>query len=278
MPHSSTLVRSVGPDTLTCSVPWEGGVSSFIDLTVYLLRDERARGSKHTYFKRGSYRGLQSRHVGLAFKPGRVLAELRGEMAHEFWPHYLDRAEKVSRLDLEVSAYQDPYDHDLALRLWRDERKAAEQRGRPAKYRLIAEADGGTTLYIGNGASRYQARMYEAAYKHPGQGLENTWRFEVQARRERAQQMATLLSGASDPATWVQAVVHRHFARRGVVPIFNPSERVDVAPLVQPETDCERSLNWLATSVKPALSRHHAWGSYDHALRALGIPQTLEPS
>lgn len=271
MPHLTTAVRSVGVDTLTCSVAWEGGVHSFIDLAQYLQRDDQARGSKVSYFKRGSYRGVQTKGVGLAFKPGRVLAELRGNVAHEFFPHFLDRAEKVSRLDLEVSVWQEPYDHDMALRHWMVDRDAATQRGRPSQFRLQAEADGGTTLYIGRGASRYQARLYERWYKEQCDENKQVWRYEVQTRRERAQQVADLCGRAVDIHPLVSSLVHRHFARRGIAPIFNPTTDLDLSPLPKVESDREKSLHWLGSSVAPALNRHKAWGSYEQAKRVLGI-------
>lgn len=271
MSEYTTAIVSTGPDTLTCSVAWEGGPHSFIDLTQYLLREDVAQGSKQTYFKRGGYRGLQTKHVGLAFAPGRVLAELRGSVAHEFWPHYLDRAEKVSRLDLEVTARQDPYDKDLAMRHYFSEDELAREVGRPSTMRLEATASGGTTLYIGRGASRYQARLYEASYKHRGEGFEECWRYEVQARRERAAQMADHLRGATDVRSLVSAYVHSHFSRRRIPPIFAAESPLQVAPLSRPDTDVAKSLNWLATSVRPALKRHEAWGTHDRALAALGI-------
>lgn len=276
MPHSTTVVRSVGVDTLTCSRPWLGGIDSFIDLAQWLQREEVKHGSKLMPFKRGSYRGAQSKHVGIAFKPERVLAELRGNVAHEFWPHFVERAEKVSRLDVEVSVRQVPYDHDMALRLYLGERKRAEQRGRPSTFRMQGESDGGTTLYIGNGASRYQARLYERFYKTGEKDDANTWRYEVQCRRERAKQMADLALGTGDVRPFIQACVHQHFVRRGVEPIFHSTTNVDVAPLPETQTDREGSLRWLATSAAPALERHKGWGSYSDALRALGIPQSLD--
>lgn len=273
MPQFSTTVLSVGVDTLTCSAPWEGGRFSFIDLAQGLMREEAAHGSKSSPFKRGSYRGVQTKHVGLAFKPERVLVELRGVQAHEYWIHALERAEKVSRIDVEVSVRQHPYQRSMVLDLWLRDRKAAEQRGRPSAFRLQAEADGGTTLYIGRGASRYQARLYERYYKTHQKEDREVWRYEVQCRRERAQQVADLISGVGDVQPFLQAVVHQHFNRRGVVPIFDPKAHADVAPLPEGETDKEKSLNWLATNVAPALSRHRAWGSYEKAKRALGIDE-----
>lgn len=274
MTHYSTDVLSVGCDTLTCSVPWEGGSHSFIDLALYLLRDEQEHGSRLTPFKRGSYHGQNTRSVGLAFKPGRALVELRGNVAHEFWPHYLDRAEKVSRLDLEVSVRQEPYDHQMAIRLWEAERTKDQSVGRPAKARLQAEDTGGSTLYVGTGASRYQARLYERYYKTLLDEDKDVWRYEVQARRERAQQMAGILATTSDPQTTIQAAVHRHFASRGIYPIFDSAGTFALAPLPTPKTDRDRNLAWLARNVAPSLNRHRAWGSYDKARRVLGVEES----
>lgn len=276
MPHSSTTVRSVGVDTLTCSRAWHGGIDSFIDLAQYLQREEASLGSKVMPFKRGSYRGVQTKHVGLAFKPGRVLAELRGNAAYEWWPHFTERAEKVSRIDVQVSVWQHPYDHDMALRLYLGERKRAEQRGRPSTFRMQGESDGGTTLYIGQGASRYQARLYERFYKTKQEDERDVWRYEVQCRRERALQVAALALGTGDAQPFIQAAVYQHFTQRGVVPIFNPTTHVELAPLPTPTTDAARSLIWLGESVAPALERHRAWGSYPDALKRLGIVQTDE--
>lgn len=273
MQHHSTVVRSVGVDTLTCSVDWGGGIHSFIDLAQYLQREEAAGGSRVMPFVRRAYRGVQTKHVGLAFAPGRVLAELRGNAAHEWWPHFLDRAERVSRLDLEVSVRQEPYDHELALDIWREARKQATIVGRPSKYRLQSESDGGTTLYIGKGASRYQARLYERFYKTKQEDDKDTWRYEVQCRRERAGQVADLLRGAGDPQLLAASFVHQHFRQRGVAPIFTSESDLDVAPLSEDETDKDRNLRWLSSSVQPALGRHRSWGSYVEALRALGIDQ-----
>lgn len=270
-PQFSTSVLSAGVDTLTCSAPWEGGSFSFIDLAMYLQRDEAAHGSKTAYFKRGSYRGVQTRHVGLGFAPGRVLAELRGDVAHEFWPHFLDRAERVSRIDLEVSVKQHPYQHDMALQLYLADHEQARERGRPATLRMIGEAAGGTTLYIGKGASRYEARLYERFYKTLNTADREVWRYEVQARRERAQQLAGMAASVPDFSPWVQAVVRQHFDRRGVPPIFDSSTDVRVSPLPEAETDRDKSLRWLGSSVAPALERHRAWGSYDRAKQVLGI-------
>lgn len=265
----------MGVDTLTCTAPWNADGDQLVDLAKALMEDERAHGSKVMKFSRAVFRGQQTRHVGWGQHDERVLLELRGSYAHDWYDVALQLAHRVSRLDLEVSVCQEPYDRELAYRLYFTKDDEARERGRPASWRLEGTAGGGTTLYIGKGASRFQARLYEAEYKHRGEGLENCWRYEVQARRERAVQMASLIRVSDDPGAWAAACVHQHFAKRGVTPIFSSGDLAQVAALPKAETDRERSLRWLATSAAPALRRHRAWGSYEAAKAALGIHTDL---
>lgn len=276
MPHCSATIVSTGVDTLTCSADKGERGAHLLALAKSLQLAECRKGSKLSPFKRAVYSGVQSSHVAWGEKKDRWLVELRGRWAHDWWNSILPLADKVSRVDLEVTVRQEPYDRDMALRLWRDDREKASQRGRPANFRLIAEAAGGTTLYVGNSASRYQGRLYEANYKHPKEGMEDCWRYEVQSRRERAAQMALLARGCGELQPFVQAAVHRHFAKRGVQPIYDSRTDVEVAPLPERETDKAKSLAWLGQAVAPALERHREWESYEEALIILGVNPPLE--
>ena len=271
MSHSSTDVLSAGVDTLTCSAERDRNGAHLMELAKSLQLAEARHGSKLSPFHRAVYSGVQSQHVAWGEKKDRVLVELRGRWAYDWWESVVSLADKVSRIDVQVSVRQQPYDHEMALRLYLADRKAAQQRGRPPKMKLIGESDGGTTLYIGRGASRYQARMYERFFKSKQEEDKDVWRYEVQSRRERAQQMADVGRRAGDIQPFVQAVVHSHFKRRGVVPIFHPAADVSMAPLPNPTSDKQKSLRWLGSSVAPAIARHREWGSYDEAIAALAL-------
>lgn len=276
MLHSSTDVRSVGVDTLTCSAERGERGDHLVQLAKALQLAEAAHDSKLSPFHRAVYSGVQSSHVAWGEKKDRVLVELRGKYAFDWWKSFIPLADKVSRLDVQVSVHQEPYDHDMALRLYLGERDKAQQRGRPSTFRMQGESDGGTTLYIGRGASRYQARLYERFYKSHQEEEKDVWRYEVQCRRERAQQMADILGRAGEPLQLAAAYVHQHFCKRGVAPIFAPTGHLDVAPLPNPTTDREKSIRWLGTSVAPVLERHREWGSYVDALQALGVTEDQE--
>lgn len=276
MPHLSTTIRSAGVDTLTCSAALREDGNPLLDMAYQLMLDEVAHKSKLSRFQRAVFRGYQSTHVGWGVSRGRLLVELRGNAAYQHALTAISMAEKVSRLDVQVSVFQHPYDHDMALNIYLGAREKAAQRGRPSTFRMQGESDGGTTLYVGSGASRYQARLYERFYKSHDKAEKDVWRYEVQTRRERAMQMAGILQQSPDAIPTIQGAVHGHFARRGVVPIFDPQAEVRVEALPESETDRERSLRWLGSSVAPALDRHRKWGSYQEAMQALGIYRTGE--
>lgn len=276
LPHISTTVRSVGVDTLTASAGGEDRLPYLQSLGCYLLMRSAQQGNRVAYFKRGPYQGGQTRDVGYAEHHGRGLVELRGEVARDWGLLLLPWTDKVSRIDLQVTVNQEPYWDDMAYCAWLDAKDKARIEGRPAHYTLYADATKGHTLYIGRRASRFQARLYEKGKEDGAAEWENCWRYEVQARRERAQQVAGELGGASQPEAEITRLVHSHFNARGVVPIYHPSEPYQLAPLPPECTDSARSLKWLGSSVAPVVERLYSTGDYDAALRALGIGRTLE--
>lgn len=276
MPHSTASVQSVGVDTLTCSAGEDGNLDHLRELGVDLLMRSAERKNRVGYFKRGPYVGGQTRQIGYGEHNGRGLVELRGELAREWWPEVLPLAGKVSRIDVQVTVRQEPYDSDLAWRAWEAARTLAKMEGRPPRYTLWADASRGSTLYVGRLGSRFLGRLYEKGKEDPKGGWGDSWRYEVQARRERAEQVAAELGGASEREATMAALVHSHFGNRGVAPIFDPGKPFALAPLPPEATDTAKSLTWLAKSVAPVIQRLYSAGEYDAALKVLGIGETLE--
>lgn len=271
MPQCTTAITSSGVDWLTLSAPVDGNGNHLRELGVELLMDSAKKGNRVRPFKRGTYYGGATNHVGVGEYQNRVLVELSGAVADEWWRELVPLAEKVSRIDLQVSVRQEPYDKMLAMRSWAKSLVRARAEGRPPDYDLFARRTQGSTLYIGQGASRFRARLYERWYKDPIDENVDTWRYEVQARRERALQVAGLLSQQHAPETWTQAFVHQHFDARGVPPIFAAEATAPLPPLPEPSPDRDRSLAWLARTVQPVMKRLDSWGATREALRALGV-------
>lgn len=269
--HPTTTIASSGVDWLTCSAPTDGNGGHLRELGVELLMESAGKGNRVRPFKRGVYYGGGTNHVGVGEYNGRVLVEVTGALADEWWRELVPLAEKVSRIDVQVSVRQQPYDTMLAMRAWQESVLRAGAEGRPPDYDLYARRTKGTTLYIGEGASRYRARLYERWYKEPIDANKDVWRYEVQARRERAVQVADVLARSDDAQTDARALVYSHFERRGVPPIFDPGATVDIPPVPEAPTDKAKSLAWLTRSVRPVIERLAAWGAGEEALRALAV-------
>lgn len=276
MTHCTTAIKSVGVDTLTCSASTDGNLSHLRELGVELMMHSAEKGNRVGYFKRGPFVGGQTREVGYAEWKDRGLVELRGATAREWWPEVLPLADKVSRIDVQVTVEEEPYNDARAVLSWFRASRRAKREGRPPRYTLWADASKGSTLYIGRLGSRFLARMYEKGKEDPHGGWGNCWRYEVQARRERAVQVADELGKASDPGERIRGLVASHFTERGVPPIYSASTTASLAPLPSEETDAAKSLAWLAQSVAPVLQRLYSAGSYEDALKALGIGRILE--
>lgn len=276
MPQYSTQVLSVGIDTLTCSAGEDDKRPYLQSLAGYLLMRSAAEKNRVGYFKRGPYVGGQTRAVGFAEWQGRTLLELRGEAARDWGPLVLPWSDKVSRIDVQVTVKQEPYDDELAWHAWEHARELAKAEGRPPRYTLWADASKGSTLYVGRLGSRFLGRLYEKGKEDPKGGWGDAWRYEVQARRERADQVAMELGRSTEPESFIAGTVAGHFEARGVVPIFRSQDPVHLAPLPRESTDEAKSLRWLETSAGPVVARLEAMGSYEAALKALGIGTTLE--
>lgn len=276
MAQYSTRVLSVGVDTLTCSAGEEEKKPYLQSLAGYLLMRSAGQGNRVGYFKRGPYVGGQTRSVGFAEWQGRTLLELRGEAARDWGPLVLPWAEKVSRIDVQVTVEQEPYDDRLAWRAWEEASELARMEGHPPRYTLWADASRGSTLYVGRLGSRFMGRLYEKAKEDPKGGWPPSWRYEVQARRERAVQVADELGKAENRTAWMASTVAEHFQRRGVPFIGRVEMAMGLPPLPPEQTDETRSLRWLSSSVRPVLARLSDPTVHSKALAALGLPNTLE--
>ncbi len=262
---------SVGIDWLTVTAKEGEQRDRLLERGVDLLMEDAALGNRVRPFRMGRFYGGKARHVGVGQWDNRVLVAVGGAKADAVAGELLALSQNCSRIDLQVSVRQEPYDADLAKRTWEESRAERLIEGRPPQYDLYARRGEGTTLYIGSGHSRYLARLYERYAKTHEEADRDVWRYEVEAKRERAQQAAELWQGASDPRLFTEGYVHAHFANRGVTPIFPADEPFTPPPIPERGTDATRTLAWLRESVKPCLRRLDGWGEGDAALRALGI-------
>jgi replication initiation factor len=269
--HHTTNIVSAGVDWLTVTAS-EGKQHDLLrEYGVELLMEDAKKGNKVYPFRLVGFEGGGSKNVQVGERGPSVILRLMGAIADSEWPEALALAQGCSRIDLQVSVRQEPFDSDLAIRTWQEAKHLSDAEGKPPRYDLYARKNAGSTLYIGDRSSRWFARMYDRWAKTKDDDDMGVWRYEIEAKQERAVQVAGMLQQASRPDYFAAAVVYDHFSRRGVVPIFSAEDSLHPPPLRREATDADGSLKFLRRVARPVLERLESWGRLDDAYGALGL-------
>jgi Replication initiation factor len=271
MADYTTEVVQVGVDWITVSAERGPKAELLNEYGARLIGLEQGRAQRVYEASSHGLAGLRTRHAGWLWNLDRVVVELHEHLAHDQWADAAELSDNCSRLDVEVTVRQEPFDRQLAIREWDDSLHRRTEVGKEPYYDLYARRRGGNTLYIGTGASRYKARLYDKGRESRSPVYKDCWRYEVQARRERAVQMAERLRESADVDADVVGLVHQHFASRGVVPIFDPRAVATLRPLPRPASDAERSLAWLESAWKPTIERLSQWNVAKEAWKRLNF-------
>jgi len=268
--YTATIV-STGVDWVTASAE-EGAKAELLrEYGLRLIGTEAGKGERMYEWGNHGLSGWRTRHAVCIWSDQRTVVELHEHLSHDQWGDVLELSDNCSRFDVETTVRQEPFDRQLAIREWEDSLGRRTEAGKEPYYDLYARRGKGNTLYIGSGASRYKARLYDKGRESREAVWRDCWRYEVQARRERASQMADQFRASDDPERDMAALVHSHFDARGVVPIFDAGAAGGLDPLPRTRTHAERSLAWIDTAWRPTLRRLAAWEAEGEAWRVLGF-------
>lgn len=271
MPDYTASVVSVGVDWVTVSAE-EGAKAELLkEYGLRIVGSEAGRADRMYEAHSHGLAGWRTRHVVCLWSKERTVVELHEHLSHDQWADVLELSDNCSRLDVEVTVRQEPFDRLLAIREWQNSLGQRTEAGKEPYYDLYARRGKGNTLYIGTGASRFLARLYDKGRQSRQAVYRDCWRYEVQARRERAGQMVERFREAADPSTDMASLVHGHFAARGLVPIYEQPTSAVLRPLPRPPSDAERSLAWVETAWRPTLKRLAEWNAETDAWRVLGF-------
>jgi Replication initiation factor len=276
--HTATIV-SVGVDWVTASAAEGPRAELLREYGLRVVGTEATKGDRMFEASRHGLSGWRTRHAVCIWNDQRTVVELHEHLSHEQWEDVLELADNCSRIDAEVTVRQEPFDRQLAIRQWSDSLGQRTEAGKEPYYDLYARRGRGNTLYIGSGASLYKARLYDKGRQSRLPVYADCWRYEVQARDERASQVVQHIQASSDARSDVAGIVRQHFLTRGVVPIFDAEPIADLPPLPRPPSDAERALGWIETAWRPTLGRLASWQAERDAWRVLGFaydPRTGE--
>lgn len=218
-----------------------------------------------------------------------VIAE--GSLANDVLRDFAFLATNCSRVDLQVTAWLENMDDDIANIAYDfldDRAKRGLKRSKTGTAPLFNQRktgeNGGDTLYLGSDASksRLKARLYNKAKRAEKIGSNqqyyaNSWRWEIQLADEYAQNflawfivfVADGLNPLDNPQL-IAGMVTGYFHDK-YVPI--PDLR-DINPLPLPKlkqkSDLERRWEWLARQVKPSV-RDLLPKDEEFTLKSLGL-------
>jgi DNA relaxase NicK len=209
---------------------------------------------------------------------GDALLQLSGNLADDYLDTLVPLAERISRIDIAVTARLPASDtlvaenHYAEACVWRDEHPTS------ALPTLVVNGDGGATCYVGRRTSDRLLRVYNKEAEQLASGdvdgsahYLHCWRYELESKGTAAAPLAAALVRAADRPDFIQQSVHNYCELHGLGPIFPGRGKRLLLPGFRRRSDTESRLAWFRGAVAPAILR--MTGEVDRAdiLEALGL-------
>lgn len=268
---SGSTVTSSHVDWLTVTTKSDDGSEALWQLGNRLCTATEHEGEFPTGWHGHGYRGWHTPGIAFGARADGGYMRLSGAQSAEHWFEALATAENCSRIDLAVDTQLDLPVTSIVDECYGEIPNRARHGGRPPMMRVVKDTRAGQTLYLGARTSTSFGRLYDKGVESKSAAPGLRWRFELEAKQERAQQFAELLKAAACPRSFIQgAVAGFFFDRIGVrlaqIPLasFNKTERD--APT------SARLLQWLSIGVRPTVAKLMRVYGRQRVLTALGIP------
>lgn len=227
------------------------------------------------------YRGLSAEDIrwGKRDRKGKTdwILSVSGEKADEFvrsMGSEMVSSTRCTRLDLQVTVRLLSADTDVAKRYFGEMKNSESYRRGMVGRRAITLYDSmnGQTLYIGKRASKgFLVRIYDKSEAY-GEDTGSVWRFEIEFKRDVAQDVLDALTRSSSNDT-VEAIVTTTLEEQcGVVLPRVEGRFSKVSPKARPK----ETMEWLRACVRPVVVHQVNNGKTDEVLKALGLSWVVE--
>lgn len=268
-------VVDAGVDWCTATATKSTEREKLRDVAEVLVSDRLDEGYEAKKWHWNGYAGTVQEGLAVGERDDSLIVRLSGEFAQRWWFLAAYRANRVTRLDLQVTIDGVPAGVDLTAAGAEQAKLAPRRRGAPLSWQRIESASKGCTLYLGSRASERVYRLYDKGAEEGADHLSGKWRYECELKDETALAVAGTLAMCVTPVREVGAMVWWGFSDRGVIPYFEISKvPEDVTPQRAKRSD-ERTIGWLATSVSKTMSRLRGHGLEVDAIHALKLSPGL---
>lgn len=271
----SADLLTAGLDYITVSASRPSGVAGLIDLGADLIREQHEHGCTIRPMGVHGYRGWSAGPVSYGFNGHSALLRCSGPTTESVAPLAIDRADKCSRLDMQITTRADAQRVDYHQRLYARLAANAGRRGRPLSRSVISQSDGGGGLYLGRRISDQFGRVYNKSAEERVWEDPPRWRYEVEFKRSVSLGQARAYRAAADSDRYVVNQVAAWFRRRGVDPPIASDAAPIACSVALRGAEREARLRWLAVGVAPALRELAAELGWYELVPQLGIPLAI---
>jgi hypothetical protein len=200
------------------------------------------------------YSGYAAPHFFHGRREGSSIIVASSHAAWNCWRSIASVADNLARLDLQVTVATPSDRPHLARQAYQLLRSSPPASIRVRNCTLIDTHPKGETCNVGKRSSDQSGRIYDKASETKQGDSLSLWRYEVEFKRNLAGSVAACLRSSSSDEAVARTLVHRWFADRGLLPIFDPSpySALRNSPPVATDRD---TLEWFRASVSVSVAR-----------------------
>jgi Replication initiation factor len=253
--HSTKYeIISCGIDWITATTRGKAPSKTFDGIATTIMNRDADAGKKIETSTRFGFVGYQSDSFFHGHRGNERLMIASGARAHPIGLDIIPLATNVSRLDLQVTVLTDRDRPNLARHGYAHLNSHPQTRGRESKRTLIESQPEGDSLLIGSRRSDLYARLYDKGAEAKISAPRTLWRYEVEAKRDKAKAFAAVVSAAPSPETVCASVVASHFSRKGLEPFYSTAGLGQLSLWAVERADRD-VLEWFRTTVSKSIRR-----------------------
>lgn len=275
--EETSELKEVGCDYITATARETDPAKGLYAFGRYLLSTEARRGFKTSNSRGGGYYAAVAGHVWLGRRFDGCCLRVSGAAANEHWNQVADLSGNVTRFDVQVTEFVPNSAHSAMLRVWNQNRGWTSGCGHRSKVKKIVGPSGIETMFVGSRQSERFLRIYDKYAESGEEYYRGCLRWELELKADLALAYANNLSLSPNASMQMFATVRDFCLERLKV---CPSARIRPGVFQTGFTclrpppraaDCNRTLQYLAKSIKPSIDRLKAAGLEIEVRKVLGL-------
>lgn len=264
-----------------CSIDWVTATAASVDaasslacLAERIVCDGLAEGHERGPWSQYGYIGECIEGLSWGRRKDGTILRVSGFTAAAYGWDVLERAENVSRLDIQCTVKTDPQLEGVAARAYKQLLAAGDAGRKGAECSMVCNSRGGSTAYIGRRSSDKYFRLYDKQRESGAEWYTGCWRYELEVKNEPALALARHLVSVTDRPSAIRDTVYQYCVTHGLQPIFDRGTDGMQLPAVRPVTDYGRTCKWLNEQVRSSAQEVVYKEGIPALLRLLEVDQT----